>query len=348
MLRRFLALLLCCLLLPAPAPAEEDPVDALMARFGLICAEELPYLPSLIDPVSVLGHIAIAAGYSDGRTTAIYGADEARLEMYLGYLGALGYEVTAADGAPEGLRAWHAKGPANGRQPALFTDVEILHDGVNDLLIVRYDYLDAWIADEWLWRRDTERTSARLPRQMPLEEGLSVTVEEVRFVDWIAVNGVTEPDVAPYTPEYLAEIGVGRLTVADKLGNPAGCALFSTGRGAPLIFPCVRISFDESRRDEVLRRLRGAAAREMGYRYDDCGCLHMLLMDAVTTDRLTLTPPASTGSELWMVFPPRYYEDGDRLALWLTLADESAPWLADPRAWQQLLLPVQVEASGAD
>lgn len=339
----------------ALAEAQSDDMDIFSYAQSLFDFEDLvyyPYLPTFLDPVNYFGYVSLTSGVKGDTHYAVYPCDsENDLALYRGYLEYWGYESAPMECELPGVAAWrmNSAGTAHEGRPLMQT-VDVYYAAEQGIMAVTYSYLDAWIYDAWLaqpdWQTYDHFDPAYLPQMLWLREDLPVMVEEFFLADLLFVTAGEELSLYPYDAALLQmrDLHIRSIKEADL---PLTQHVLYTEPDSPNNHSqmlCVRVSCESGVRADLLRSLRAALADadENDPQYADCTDVPMLLLTRSEEDPLIFTlAEEEAASDLWLVFPPSVYRDGDVMRLYLCLEDENNPWIGDLRDWQYVNFQVK-------
>ena len=327
---------------PAPTPdavpqfdfseAEEDPgLAKVVEQLGIHIDYDYPYLPTHLDPVCAFGWIATESGYNGDDFYVIYRQHYAtHVQEYLDYLASMGYRIVRQECDLEGLVEWHALCPSPAADGSgLMEKLRIFHAPLQELMVVSYPYLDAFLYSVW---GETSGIGAdfgvyRSPsfsHTMTIAPDCSVTVEEIRFPQSVDVYAPLEQDLYQVRSKaywqnvilYSPLIGSGLWRLDDGKGNA---------------FPSVRLSFDTPVDADFVRRLR-ILRGDVDDEYLNCAEPPILLA-CNSNGVLTAWTEEMQTDELWVLFRPINCHALKPQRLYICLQDPADPWIGDLRQW---------------
>ena len=315
------------------------------SMFGFEETSYYPYLPTFLDPVNYYGYISLTSGVKDDTYYAVYPCDsENDLALYCGYLEYWGYAGAPMDCDLPGVTACRMTSTETAREDRqLMQTVDVYYVAEQGIMAVAYAYLDAWIYDAWLacpdWQTYDLFDHDDLPQMLWLNKHVTVTVEEFFLADLLFVTAGEEFSLYPYDAGLLQfrDLHIQSVKEAD---SPFTQHVLHTEPDSPNNHSqmlCVKVSCDHSVRAELLHSLRAALADadENNPQYADCTDVPMLLLTQSEEEPLFFTiADEESASDLWLVFPPSVYREGDVMRLYLCLEDEKDPWIGDLRDWQ--------------
>lgn len=319
--------------------------------FGFDDSDYYPYLPTFFDPVNYYGYISLTGGVKDDAYYAVYPCDTAESLMpYFDYLAYWGYTGAPMECDLLGVEAWHmtsSETSCEGRPLMQTLDVYFAEE--HGVMAVACSYLDAWIYDEWLAHPDMftydHFDPSYLPSTLWLGEDVSIIVEEFFLTDQLFVNSEEELSLWPYDAELLQHRDLQIRSMQETGASMTQHILHADSGNAvnKVQMLCVRVSCESGVRADLLRSLRAALADadENDPQYADCTDVPMLLLTQSEEDPLIFTLAEEAASDLWLVFPPSVYRDGDVMRLYLCLEDENNPWIGDLRDWQYVNFQVK-------
>lgn len=338
----------------AYAEATTKPSEGLSYEELLRYAEELfgfedtryyPYLPTFLDPVNYYGYLSMHGGVKDDIYYVVYnGHSEENVTAYLGFLEYWGYVGEPADSGLSGVQAWRmTSGTSQHEGRPLMQKVDVYYVTEHGLLVVAYSYLDAWLYDEWLacpdWQIYDHFEPGMLPCILPLNDDVTITVEEVFLTDLLFVTAGKELSLYPYEASMLEELDLHITALEAPDGSFTQYALHmeSDDSQTNRQMLCVRLSCNYGAREKLLHSLRAASVEaDEGYsEYADCTDVPMLTLTQSEDDPLVFSvAEVGESTDLWLVFPPGVYDAWEVRRLYFCLQDETAPWIGDLRNWK--------------
>ena len=311
------------------------------------------YHPTHIDPISYTGYVAWDGGLIGDLDYTYYGGwyeDERNVRDYLAYLEYWGYTIEKQPYDEPDIDAWCATSTEQrtDRRPLMPT-VYVYHIKSEGLLMVARSSLDGYIYDQWLDNPDWQTWKVYDPQKLPLEvqlkEGISVTVEGFLRKEELFILADGELDYAPYSKAVLQ--GHGILLESTVAGNETLHHLYCNLEEDPdQELMCVKISFDATVSQQVIPYLRAGFVADLAD--DGCGdCMYVSVLQlAESTDSkgVYTIPDPEDCTALWLVFPYCQREDDEVERLYLCLEDENNPWIGDLRDWQYVNFHIENKA----
>lgn len=327
----------------ARCEAAQDPLAEkcayVLETFELEEAPWYPYRPTAVDPVNYSGYLSMVSGLKGDDYHAAYAGYTAEdVAGYLTFLSYWGYRAEAMDSGLPGVSAWQLVSDAPTEGPrTLMPSLQVYHAAERALLIVRYAYLDAWLSDAWAeltgaWWLPELSEPVQLPCTIPLREGVSITVEEVRMTEQLTVLSGGELTTYPYARSVLGHLG-GTFG-SGRVGDGQAHVLRANPDNFCAYIPCVRISFDPSLRGELIRTLRAATVSLDLSSLEEADCVDasILLLDQAVADSGVFTVAGEEGgAELWVAF--RQSCAADMLQRFCFRLAEPGEWIGDLRDW---------------
>ena len=313
----------------------EVSVNYAVETFGFDESVEYPYMPTHLDPVCYRGYLSLTSGFKDGDCYAAYGGwNEAEVQDYLNFLMYLGYECAEYSCEIPGTLEWQLSNPTPREDgKGLLDNVKVFYAAEKEMLVIAYPYVDAFLYESWsestlsypYWRYLLNEPT---PYTFENISGHTITVEEIIYARDMSVCSQEKPVFRLHTEDPNDPY---KMILVPR-GEPYhDMWLMDAPEEEDLLLMMVRLTFDQPVDKQFVDRLHIAVADSdfesahqaefpMMYGWDDLCVLSPWTEDTVS-------------SNLWAVFPFRYYDLEATKRVYLYLQEDDQTWIGDLREW---------------